>query len=127
MALFDRTYAFGTSLPEGQVGVATRSVNREFLLEELRRYSRTRNPSNNRESPLVITKIRKSSPLTIWFEAMATALVAAVIISGGEVDLIKGKFKVHSLGDGLKKLRDAFAVSSTRPSKKRPSGRTRRR
>ena len=45
-------------------------------------------------------------------------LVVAVIISGGEVDLSKGKFKVHSLGDGLKKLRDLFAGSAPRGPKK---------
>jgi hypothetical protein len=41
-------------------------------------------------------------------------MVAAVIFSGGEVDLIRSKFEVHSLGDGLKKLREAFAPSGTR-------------
>lgn len=53
-------------------------------------------------------------------------LVVAVIISGGEVDLSKGKFKVHSLGDGLKKLRDLFAGSAPRGPKKPPSKRVKR-
>jgi hypothetical protein len=119
LALFDKTYAFALSLPEGSSERFSAPVAREPLVEELMRHSQAHEDSNERESQLVIAKIRKSSPLTLWFEAMATAMVAAVIISGGEVDLMRGKFKIHSLGEGLKKLREAFATSGTPPAKKR--------
>jgi hypothetical protein len=119
LALFDKTYALGISLPEGAFGVAGPSPDRISLVAQFRRYGRSRRPFSERASPLVIAKIRKSSPLTIWFEAVASVLVAAVIISGGEVDLLKGKFKVHSLGEGLKKLKEVFGGPATRTTKKR--------
>jgi hypothetical protein len=126
LTLFDKAYALGVSLPEGVFGVTGQSPDRLYLVGQFSRYMRSGTPSDGRASPLVITKMQKLSPLTIWFEAVTSVLVAAVIISGGEVDLLKGKFKVHSLGDGLKKLRDLFGGSATRPPKKRPSKRTRR-
>jgi hypothetical protein len=66
------------------------------------------------ELRISIDKIEKSSPLLIWGMCQVTALALAVIVSGGEVDLKNQRFKVHALGDGLRKLRMAF-TSRTRP------------
>jgi len=59
-----------------------------------------------------ISKIYKESPLTIWFIAVNTILVAALIISGGEIEINftppRIRIKIPSIGEGLKKLKEAF-------------------
>jgi hypothetical protein len=66
------------------------------------------------DEELVVTKVSKESPLTIWWEAVSTALVSAMIISGGEVDLVRGKFKLKSLGQGVKELKNALSPPRSR-------------
>ncbi len=61
------------------------------------------------ENDLKITKLEKHSPLEIVFAGSITALVIALILSGGkvEIDVFKGKFKAtinQSLGKSLKEL-----------------------
>ena len=56
----------------------------------------------------MIVKMKKESPLEIVITGSIVALVAAAIISGGEVDLKVATFKLKPIGDGLKKLRDLF-------------------
>jgi hypothetical protein len=63
------------------------------------------------ERELFVTKINKESPLMIWWTGVMTVLVFAVILSGGEVDLPRGKFKLRSLGKGIKDLLDAFGLT----------------
>lgn len=57
---------------------------------------------------LAITRISKESPLFIWVLCLLTAATFAAILSGGEVDLSKGRFKLNPLGVGIDKLRDAL-------------------
>lgn len=59
--------------------------------------------------PLVIARMRKASPLTIWFEGVVKLVVIAAIISGGEVKIAGMSCKLNALGDGLMKLRAVFA------------------
>jgi|GEM_PF-3999656 len=66
------------------------------------------------EQQLIITKVKKESPLEFWFMGVSSALVIAVVLSGGEVDLLKGKFKLPALGEGVRKLKQAFGLSTTR-------------
>ena len=56
---------------------------------------------------------------SIWFEAVVIGLTIAVILSGGEVDLVRGRFRVHALGDGLAKLKALFDRGATRAKKKK--------
>ena len=58
------------------------------------------------DEDLIIYEMEKKSPLTITVGGCLVALVVAVIISGGEVNLSKGKFKLNPLGEGLKKLKE---------------------
>ncbi len=57
---------------------------------------------------LKIDRIKKESPLEIVIVGSVVCLVAAAIISGGEVDLKVAKFKLNPIGDGLKIIRDLF-------------------
>ena len=60
------------------------------------------------EKDLQITRINKESPLIIWALGILTAATFAAILSGGEVDISRGRFKLKPLGEGIKKLRSAF-------------------
>jgi hypothetical protein len=64
------------------------------------------------DAQITISGMTKSSPLMIVGMCQMTALCLAVIISGGKVDLRKLQFTVNALGDGLRKLRAAFAPNA---------------
>jgi hypothetical protein len=133
LALFNEAYEASLGLL-GDDGLKERTggppyADRGFYLDALRvRLRRDLTTGNKRirtaQLPqLVIQRIRKSSPLVIWFAGLTTALVIAVILAGGEVDLVRGRFKVHALGDGLRKLREVFVhpgAQVRRPSGKMP-------
>ncbi len=61
-----------------------------------------------RNNELKIEIIVKQSPLEMWVVGPLVALVAAVVISGGKVDLKNLTFEINSLGSGLKDLLEAF-------------------
>jgi hypothetical protein len=67
---------------------------------------------NLQDAEISINRMTKSSPLLIFGLCQMTALCVAVIISGGKVNLKNGEFTVNALGDGLKKLRAAFAPNT---------------
>jgi hypothetical protein len=74
------------------------------------------------EAELLIRKINKESPLIIWWDAtIMTALVLAVILAGGEVDLAKGRFKLKSLGHAIKELREALSPGFGKSTSHTPS------
>ena len=75
---------------------------REHLLGYRTQYTRSKYFLGDLgEVELLITKIRKESPFEIWVMGQITALVLAVIIAGGTVDLKNMKFTLNPLGDGL--------------------------
>jgi hypothetical protein len=55
-------------------------------------------------------RIEKASPLRIDCTCVVSALVLAVIISGGKVDLAVLKFTIKPLGEGIKSLRAALSA-----------------
>jgi len=61
---------------------------------------------------IFIAKIHKESPLTIWFMGISTILVAAFILSGGELEISiappRIKIKMGSLGEGIRKLKEVM-------------------
>jgi len=65
-----------------------------------------------RENDIYIAKIKKESPLEIWFAGVTTIVIAAFIFAGGEIDISltppRVKIKMGSLGDSIKKFKDAF-------------------
>jgi hypothetical protein len=67
---------------------------------------------NLRDKDVFIAKICKESPLTIWFMGVSTILVAAFIISGGEIEIStdppKIRIKMNSIAEGLKKIKKVF-------------------
>ena len=60
------------------------------------------------DNELLVNAISRNSPYKILSMGLITALVLAVIVSGGEVDLYNGKFVLNPLGEGIAALRDAF-------------------
>ena len=64
--------------------------------------------SDLREGELQVIRLKKESPFEIVLTGLLAALVLAVIISGGTVDVKGVKFRLQPLGDGLKKLREAL-------------------
>ncbi len=60
------------------------------------------------ENDIYIEEIRKESPLSIIIGSTGILIVAAVIISGGEMDFLRMRFKVNALGEGLAKLKELF-------------------
>jgi|GEM_PF-4641794 len=65
-----------------------------------------------KEYDLFIYNIRKDSPLTIWFMGITTILIICFIISGGEIEMSvvppRIKIKMSSLGEGIKRLKEAL-------------------
>ncbi len=65
-----------------------------------------------KERDIFIMKIYKESPLTIWLTGVLTFLVAAFIICGGEIEISAAppriRIKMSSLGEGLRKLKEAM-------------------
>jgi hypothetical protein len=74
---------------------------------------------NLEDAQITISEMTKSSPLEIVGMCQISALCLAIIISGGTANILKGQFKVNALGDGLKKLRAAFAPNARSRSKPR--------
>ena len=64
---------------------------------------------------LFIVSISKLSPLEIVIASISVALTAAVIFSGGQIEidasLLKIKGKLKSLGHGLKKIQEAVQMA----------------
>ena len=72
---------------------------------------------------LEISQISYHSPLHIAFTGIPVALVAAVILSGGEINLIGVvKVKLPPIGTGIAKLREAFGVRNRTPRPRAVSG-----
>jgi hypothetical protein len=69
--------------------------------------------SDPESSQLMLSRISMESPISVWAQGVVTALVCAVILSGGSVDLLKGKYEVGPIGDGITKLRDALMMPET--------------
>ena len=67
---------------------------------------------NLKDKDVFIAKIYKESPLTIWFVGVSTILVAAFIISGGEIEITtlppKIRIRMPSIVEGLKKIKEIF-------------------
>ncbi len=105
LTLFGNIYALAADLPENRNPAA---LSREFYLAQL---SATVDGDVDKQpsEQLVIQRIRKASPLTIWFEGIVTLVIVAAILSGGEVKVAGFSCKLNSLGDGLKKLKAVFA------------------
>ena len=65
-----------------------------------------------KERNIFIVKIHKESPLIVWFMGITTLIVAALLISGGEAEFSlippKIRVKINSLGEGIRKLREAL-------------------
>ena len=63
------------------------------------------------EDDVFIEKIRKESPLEIWFIASTSALVLAFILAGGQIEITivppKIKVKMSSLGKAVKEFKNA--------------------
>jgi len=57
---------------------------------------------------LNVLELKEVNSYELVISGCMIALISAVIISGGEVDLRKMKFKLRPLGEGLKKLKDLF-------------------
>lgn len=57
---------------------------------------------------LYIDEIKKQSPLEIVFDSAGILIFASVFISGGKIDLLRMRFELNALGEGLQKLKDLF-------------------
>jgi hypothetical protein len=62
------------------------------------------------DKELAFSRIKKDSPIEIMIIGVVSALTVAVILSGGEVEYKDLKFKINSLGSGIKSLREAFSI-----------------
>lgn len=64
------------------------------------------------EKDVFISTITKQSPLAIALVGLGGALITAIILSGGKLDLkafgVRLKFKLNSLGDGISKIQDVI-------------------
>ena len=68
--------------------------------------------------PLQIQRLSYASPLEIWFYGISGALVAATVLAGGEIDILRGKAKLGmSLGRAIGELRQALS-GRTEPQRK---------
>ena len=65
-----------------------------------------------KDKDIFIAKIYKESPLTIWFMGISTILVAAFIISGGEMEIGVAPPKIRiimpSIAEALRKIKEVF-------------------
>ena len=64
------------------------------------------------QDEILIQKIKKESPLKTWFIGASSALVLALILSGGKIEIgVPGaeiKVEIPSLGEGIKSLKNSF-------------------
>jgi hypothetical protein len=80
------------------------------------------------EVDLEFLTISKQSPLRLGSKvvgACLTALVMAVILSGGEANVYTGEFKLPPIAHGIRQLKEAFRQEQPRelPSERRSSSR----
>lgn len=121
MELFELVYR--TALPATSILSDTQlvdeSINPELVSEVQSQFRiaainlhglSSKKPWVPEEGKLEIRKISFNSPLEFIVYGVVPALVVSIIISGGKIDLAKGKFEVKSLGSGLKKLREAASL-----------------
>ncbi len=73
------------------------------------------------DAELLFTRMKKESPMEIWAMGLITALVFAVIISGGELKAPFIKAKLPPLGRGIAELRRAIGMPQRpiKPQKKK--------
>jgi hypothetical protein len=122
--LFNKAYQLVIAAPDNELPLALPENlgDRDAFVRSLELKLKERNKIGKySKEDLIIERIRKSSPLTIWFLAVVSALSLAVIISGGTVKLTGAEFSVPALGDGLQKLKDVFTDNKRRGNKKKPS------
>jgi hypothetical protein len=106
LSLFGDIYTLAADIPEGQFNDKEDSEHYAMILGATVDGQIDREPSE----PLVIERIRKGSPLTIWFGGLMTLVVVAAVLSGGKVKIPGGfSFELKAVGDGIKKLREALA------------------
>jgi hypothetical protein len=111
LTLFRDVYLVAADLPEDAYTSARLRgplASSEFYVARLRETLHT-HVENEPAEQLTIERIRKASPLTIWFGGVVTLVVIAAILSGGEVKISGMSCKLNALGDGLKKLKAVFA------------------
>lgn len=65
-------------------------------------------PYRNRIEPLKIRAISYNSPLSVRLSGLARPLIIAVIITGGEIDLLGNKVKMPGLVDSVIKIKQEF-------------------
>jgi len=78
--------------------------------------------AERQNTDLEIIRLSKSSPMEIVFSGMNVALTAAIIFSGGEVELKGMKFKLPPMGVGVKSMREALGKGVENKSNIKPSG-----
>jgi len=109
LTLFGDVYSLAADLPEEAYTTARLKgplASPEFYIARLRDTSDSK--ENEPSEQLVIERIRKASPLTIWFEGVVTLIVIAAILSGGQVKVAGMSCKLNALGDGLRKLKAKY-------------------
>lgn len=69
---------------------------------------------------LRITRISYNSPLEMALYGSAAAVLIAVIVAGGKIQLPGLKLELNPIGDGIKRIREALSRTSSRrpPAKK---------
>lgn len=110
LTLFSEVYALAADLPQDldpRMLLEGSRVSPESYVTKLR--ATVDGEIDNQPAELVITRIRKASPLTIWFEGIVTLVIIAAIVSGGSAKIGTFSCKLNALGDGLKKLKAVFA------------------
>jgi hypothetical protein len=111
ITLFSDIYALAADLPKDAYNEARLGgvlADPEFYTARL--HATLDNPVEIPPAkPLVIERMRKASPVTIWFGGIVTLIVIAAIISGGQLKIAGMSCKLNALGDGLKKLKAVFA------------------
>jgi hypothetical protein len=80
------------------------------------------NLSNPGENDLTLHSIWYQSPMEWVLTGISVALTGAVILSGGRIEISHTGFKAQlpPIGEGVKKLRQAFGVKTTRKQKRPP-------
>jgi hypothetical protein len=110
LRLFNEAYELAANLTEDESSqmLADTSSTRDLYLKalegKLNNYTAT-----PQTQPLIIRRISKSSPVSLWIEGIAKAVTFAAIVSGGTVKLPGVSFKLPAIGDGLMKLKALFS------------------
>lgn len=104
---------------DGEGDVAVAEVTQEYVAEAIAHRMATLTPSEfNKKAKqalsvkeeLYLNDIMRRNPFEVVFFGVAIALTAALIVSGGkfEFGLTKLKIEIPPLGEGIKKIRNAF-------------------